>query len=102
MAEYIDREALLQEIRTQKDAAKTNYPKQHFVVGDVLDCICRAQAADVAPVVHGEWIRYDASYWRYSHSGAYPVNRRRFKCSVCGRTVSRKEPYCHCGARMDL
>ena len=57
---------------------------------------------DTAPVVHGKWIGYDASYWRYSHSGAYPVNRRRFKCSVCGRTAPKKEPYCHCGARMDL
>lgn len=67
-----------------------------------MEAITHIPAADMAPVVHGKWIGYDASYWRYSHSGAYPVNRRRFKCSVCGRTAPKKEPYCHCGARMDL
>lgn len=25
-----------------------------------------------------------------------------YVCSECGRTVERKEPYCHCGAKMDL
>lgn len=24
-----------------------------------------------------------------------------WKCSVCGRCEPEKEPYCHCGARMD-
>ena len=23
-----------------------------------------------------------------------------FRCSICGRTVFEKEPYCHCGADM--
>ena len=24
----------------------------------------------------------------------------KFRCSLCGRTEDRAEPYCHCGARM--
>lgn len=25
-----------------------------------------------------------------------------YTCSICGRTEKEKEPYCHCGAKMDL
>lgn len=63
MAEYIEREALLQEIQMQKDASRTSYPKQHFVVGDVLTCIYLAPAADVAPVVRCK----DCIYWKDRH-----------------------------------
>lgn len=49
-------------------------------------------AADVAPVVHGQWlIRFDAS--KQEIDG--------FQCSVCGKREKEKEPYCHCGAKMD-
>ena len=24
-----------------------------------------------------------------------------YKCSRCGRTAKAKEPYCHCGSKMD-
>ena len=53
--------------------------------------------ADVAPVVHGEWIPIT------SYSNVY-------KCSKCGRLidtingknmVAKHYPYCHCGAKMD-
>lgn len=41
----------------------------------------------------------------YSHSGAYPVNQMRFRCSVCGMNARNKfwdAPYCpNCGAKMD-
>lgn len=53
------------------------------------------------PEAHGKWVGYDVSYWRYRHGGGYPVNLIRYRCSVCGRTVCKKEPYCHCGAKMD-
>ena len=44
-------------------------------------------AADVAPVVHGEWIDRDGKTW----------------CSRCDASNKQyKPPYCpHCGAKMD-
>lgn len=57
-------------------------------------------AADVRTVVRGEWLGMDCSYWRHAVWGAYPVNRIRYKCSVCGRIENRKEPFCNCGADM--
>lgn len=64
-------------------------------------CVDGKPAADVAPVVHGEWIRCNASLLTHCQCGAYPVNLAWYRCSVCGRTASKKEPYCHCGAKMD-
>ena len=55
-------------------------------------------AADVEPVRHGEWrlVR------RMAACGEY-------ECSVCGRIETfgcfnkpENNPYCHCGAKMDL
>lgn len=68
----------------------------------MMEAIRCIPAADVAPVVHGEWIRCNASLLTHCQCGAYPVNLAWYRCSVCGRTAPKKEPYCHCGARMDL
>lgn len=47
------------------------------------------QPADVAPVVHGKWIK--------QYRGQ--VNSI---CSVCGKEVGRLTDFCpHCGAKMD-
>ena len=50
-------------------------------------------AADVAPVVHGRWISY--------LDGDHIMPNRYYRCSRCGRVESRRQPYCHCGAKMD-
>lgn len=91
MKEYIERAVALEAL--SKSGVTCNM-RAHKIVASI-------QAADVAPVVHGRWIGYDASYYRNYTYGAHPVNLIRYKCSVCGRTVSKKEPYCHCGAKMD-
>ena len=63
----------------------------------------RVESADVAPVRHGMWETIDASTWRWSHDGAKPVHRVKYRHNECGRVVQRKEPYCpNCGAKMDL
>lgn len=88
MAEYINKDDAVRELVMDYAYAAAEIVKQ-------------IPAADVVPVVHGRWIGYDASYYRNYNYGAHPVNLIRYKCSVCGRTVSKKEPYCHCGAKMD-
>nr|DAK51214.1 MAG TPA: DNA-directed RNA polymerase [Caudoviricetes sp.] len=52
-----------------------------------------APAADVAPVVHGRWISF--------LGGDHIMPERYYRCSRCGRVESRRQPYCHCGAKMD-
>lgn len=50
MAEYIEREALKQEIEKLKRLHNTCYPARHFVVSDIMACIHNAPAADVVEV----------------------------------------------------
>ena len=94
MAEYIEREALREILDGWRDA--------HADVDDVHGCglledvICEVDAqtaADVAPVVHGRWISF--------LDGDHIMPERYYRCSRCGRVESRRQPYCHCGAKMD-
>ena len=65
MADYIDREALLTH---QYNASPSNWPQLAEMVVGVED-IEDAPAADVAPVVHGQWIE----------------NQDYLKCQECGK-----------------
>lgn len=88
MAEYIDRDAFLEHMK------KTN---RYF---DVKHDIENFPAADVAPVVHGQWIR---PHWKNSN---YCCD-----CSECGGEAMHRDyqwhkngiyPICpNCGARME-
>lgn len=101
MTEYIEREAISEEIRKYyyKNPPNSSYG-EGFDRG--LDraqrAILDAPAADVAPVVHGRWI------------GAPICGNDNCKCSECGSwhnihanlrgEITQK--YCpNCGARMD-
>ena len=65
-----------------------------------MEIVASPPAADVAPVVHGEWVR---PHWRNSNFC--------YDCSVCGNEVMHQEyrwrdkkiyPICPwCGAKMD-
>ena len=84
MSEYIKRE----------DSMKITQ-KRLDVVSAYID-ICKLPAADVAPVVHGKWLK-----------GTQDVDSC-IKCSVCGIELDKyiiggKMPeYCLCGTKMDL
>lgn len=82
MAEYIERSAA---IEAAKHAwAKGLEPSQYIEA---------LPAADVAPVVHGEWILF-----RRSVTGAYSL----YYCSACNAGGMVKSDYCpSCGAKMD-
>lgn len=65
----------------------------------VIDSI---SGADVEPVRHGRWI--EKRRGAKSPEGYYYWNTpltHVFVCSKCGRQEDKKEPYCHCGAKMD-
>lgn len=84
--EYIEREAALRAILGQPPDA--HYP------GWYADLIKEIPAADVAPVVHGEWVLEDHDEYG-----------KQYECSVCGRSIVTRgnvtPSYCHCGAKMD-
>lgn len=98
MAEYIEREASLAILRKNPTGTWRNTP---VYSEDVKAAICEINglpAADVAPVVHGEWIAIEK--W---------ASKAQYKCSVCGRRIMAsldvakvmgKYPYCNCGAKM--
>ena len=81
------------------------YIKREYAVDAVLDVYCdtpdidlscekfeaailKIQAADVAPVRHGRWIKHGDGV---------------FTCSECGNAESNESYFCrYCGAKMDL
>lgn len=88
--EYIEREALIAEYdRAHKGPA-----------GGARKLMVEAPAADVAEVKHGEW--HETIWKRHNLSKDYQGNPvPQYMCSLCQREEMRKEPYCHCGAKMD-
>ena len=87
MAEYIKREDAINVVNGQ--SALTMSRKR------VIDQISAIPAADVVPVVHGEWLL------RHEGHGHY------WECSVCHKNpciyVTKDTSYCpNCGAKMDL
>ena len=67
---------------------------------DLMRVIDSVPTIDAEPVRHGRWEVDMRMCYK-----AYPPYeyKRGYKCSLCGReTRSKNEPYCHCGAKMDL
>lgn len=100
MPRYIDAEVLKSRLedfsRWCKDGRKEG-------VDFVLDCpLPDIPTADVQEVRHGKWLPnmewFDDDYGIEPHEERYQTS---WKCSLCGRIELIKEPYCHCGAKMD-
>ena len=89
--EYISREAAIEEIDKWLDAVGTALVgKGLSYYGELIGCIEDTPAADVAPVVHGQW---DVSKGLLGDM---------CKCSACGSLPSLPTKFCpYCGARMD-
>ncbi len=97
MAEYIDRETAISLI---KQYGKDAIDGGRYSLGTVDDCIELANrikalpAADVAPVVHGRWIRRERGDEIFAN----------YECSICTAypTGGIRSNYCpNCGAKMD-
>lgn len=96
MAEYIEREAFIEDIKTEITNLRMNglkgTPRPHGELYDFIDRINEQPTVDVAPIRHGRWII----------DGVYIV------CSVCNRLtlspIVKQLPtfkYCpNCGAKL--
>lgn len=82
MAEYIKREAVI-------DLITRRYENPEICTQEINSI----PAADVAPVVYARWVSF--------LDGDHIMPERYYRCSRCGRVESRRQPYCHCGAKMD-
>lgn len=101
MSDYISREAAIEKIRVAgcTDCGGSSDTICGFCDFDnAIRLIKRLPAADVEPVRYGKWrlVR------RMAACGEY-------ECSVCGRIETfgcfnkpENNPYCHCGAKMEL
>lgn len=107
MAEYIEREAAVKFARHAynqwnlamaaadgKREINLVYKRQELCKA-VESVFADSPAADVAPVVHGRW---EKEVYR----DPYGADWTKYHCSLCGRVEIKKEPYCNCGAKMDV
>ena len=77
----------------------SDYPAEVF-------CLEFKNQADVVSVKHGKWIEHHGQSYlvhpmKYDEYGPILQDYISYECSECGRTESKKEPYCNCGAKMD-
>ena len=83
--EYIELESLIDWLNYVDGIIADGTVEAPTLYKQILTDIKNFPTADVEPVRHGKWIDKETCY----------------KCSLCGRIERLKEPYCHCGARMD-
>ena len=84
MAEYIEREALLNKMKNWHEKIS------------LIACVNSMPAADVAPVRHGRWDRVIPSKSAAKWSS-------KVSCSVCHNVGYDHFKYCpNCGAKMEL
>lgn len=95
MSEYIEQEAAVETLNALKPFLQS--AAQERLMRRIIRQIGTIPAADVAPVRHGRWHPVLDGVWNLP----MPV-LAGWRCSECGRTEQEKEPYCNCGAKMDL
>lgn len=93
MTEYIEREKLKEALCPYSD---TNYAQDMDTILRIVD---EFPAADVAPVVHGRWIKIDnPAYSPFDRSSPY-----LYLCDQCHEKEQSEKRFCpNCGAKMDL
>ena len=105
MAKYIELESLVAELQQEVEFETTMYTEEQnkfFNMG--LKCAIRdvksQPIADVVEVRHGEWLPDYETFVDEWERESKPI-QTGWVCSLCGRQETVKEPYCHCGAKMD-
>lgn len=93
MTEYIEREALLDQLRAMESYNVSPMYRRGY--DDCVATVLNAPAADVAPVAHGRWIEsesFDVGFWVCSN------------CGFVSEAIAAHKLYNHCpncGAKMD-
>ena len=93
MAEYIEREALIERLKFKRDTDTDVYKNKYRGLESAIAQVKKAPAADVVEVKHGRW------------NIKYPLR----ECGCCGEIYTelggnggKAWNYCpNCGARMD-
>ncbi len=101
MAEYIEKEAILERLDGLLPKMEMDPDGLHPVsLETVIRYIKNWPAADVAPVVHGEWKLIE-------RENVWGDMTKVFECTACnksdvdGKGITRKSLHCpNCGARM--
>ena len=93
MAKYIPKEAALEVVKKYETTNGFALGRHTGLAICIASEIAEIPAADVAPVVHARWVSF--------LDGDHIMPERYYRCSRCGRVESRRQPYCHCGAKMD-
>lgn len=94
MTKYIELEAAINEFDYRSQFYDAEWGNKRFAPDDVETIIRSVPAADVAPIVHAQWL-YFLSSWE---------NIEYLQCSNCKKNIKGKYKYkyCpHCGAKMD-
>lgn len=98
MDDLISRKGLIEEFNFWYECLGGTMNQKNWIVQDTIssaiDTINEVPAVEAEPVRHGEWVEIGS----YDEDGYYDID---YKCSECGRFEPYKEPYCHCGAKMD-
>ena len=97
--EYIEREAALQGIENEDDPHLDDYYRAALLEASMI--VKNLPAADVAPVVHGEWV-----FINQATNYLEPPHGDTCGCSVCGYEIDVSDTYrfryCPiCGAKMN-
>ena len=96
MAEYIEKATLLSRAIIPSICSCVQGPTAERLKKFCIDTVNNVSAADVAPVVHGRWIRFK------EHDSCY-VHMRCSECSAYWSDPSHADSfrYCpNCGAKM--
>lgn len=102
MDEYIKRGALIEKINREKWLLNSAFPKRKLCVGDVLDCIFTAPAADVVEVVRCKDCRHKNELNKYEKTiyadGCVACS---FISATGDRLVMLGDAFCNYGEKMD-
>lgn len=106
MAEYIEREALIEQLKIHFDAFYNDFDgklmySDHICIGEdvdaLIDFVNKQPTADVAEVKHGEWIPQVEYNFEKSED-----DLAGYCCSECGLFYIEEHNFCpNCGALME-
>lgn len=108
MAEYIERETMIQAIREYKGFFQDSPSTNHMILKMEAEDVARdLEAADVAPVVHSRWEQCDYIEPCIHGFGTNRIKNAGMKCINCVHVFKKDllwtSKFCpNCGAKMDL